>query len=559
MKNIGRGIPIKFGLSLFLILIMVSALSYKSAIAASWPVVQNPGFELPGAGPPVWPNNWVFTTTQDPPNHDDFFWFYPTMFPHTGAQSAGILVNVSEPGDHAEWSQLGVTPVSGGTTYNLTAWVFMTTPPNLFVDIGVIWRDGGGGYLGESFSTPAVNVPQGIWFPIIWITTSSAGAAQADIVLRVSVIGGDPISWGDVFFDDVEFYPLGDTNLGDNTPSDHGSHFDPDADPWNEMLQINVSAVQETLQDLNFTLQASGTADDAVDIAQVDLIHDLNGNGVYDNDTEPLLASGVYPQDDGTLQLNTSDVILKGQSHVYLIAYQLAFTSDAGETFAFTVTQIRALGNASALFINLPGPPYQSAVKTTVGSLKIEPGANTPNDHNWTPNGITPNVLLQLTFYPYAEDYTISNITIDILGTGDPATDVSQIQLILDTDGNGQIDAGEPLLATGPGLSTQTLVLDPTLNAPKRTTTHVLIALVITATAANTTTYSVRVTAVGAQGVVDGSTNMFELPITSAVKTIIIRPPPIFDPFNPLFLLALVIIIILIIIIVILVRRRSRE
>lgn len=556
MSKIGWGVPKNIGIALALILITFSALSHFPALGASWPVVLNPGFESPGPGPQVFPDHWVFTSTTDPP--PDFLWLYPTGFPYTGAESAGILVSIAEPGDHAEWSQSSITPVSGGVTYNLTSWVYMNTPSNLAVDIGVIWRDTGGGYLGESFSGQFFG-PQAIWFPIIWISNSPVGTAQATIVLRATVLPGDIITGGDVFFDDVEFYPLGDSSPGDNSPGDHSSYFDPDADPWNEMLQINVSAVNDDLGNLNFTLQASGTGDDSTDIAQVDLVRDLNGNGIYDNDTEPLLASGNYAQDDGTLQLNTSHSISKGQSHVFLIAYQLAFTSDAGETFAFTVTQIRAVGNSSGLFINLPGPPYQSAVKTTEGSLKIDIGTNTPGDHNWTPDGITPNVLLQLAFYSYAEDFTISNITVDILGSGDPSTDVSQIQVIHDIDGDAEIEAGETLLATGPGHSTQVLEFDPTLNVAKWTTVHLLIALVIAATATNTTTYSVRVTAIGAQGAVDASTNMFGLPITSAVKTVITRPPTFFDPFQFLLLLALVIVIILIIIIVVVYRRRRGE
>ncbi len=143
------------GLCLCLILTLLSGTALVTA--ASLPIVFNPGFEAPGAGPPVWPNNWVFTTTLDPP--DDFIWLYPTGFFHTGAQSAGIMVdpvNGAEVGDHAEWSQLAVIPVYPSTTYNLSAWVFIQAPapPNLFVDIGVIWEDNVGTPLGSAFTAP---------------------------------------------------------------------------------------------------------------------------------------------------------------------------------------------------------------------------------------------------------------------------------------------------------------------------------------------------------------------------------------------------------------------
>ena len=314
-----KGITAKLSIVLLFCLIFTLLSGTTLVTAAPVPVVQNPGFELPGAGLPTLPNNWAFFTTTDPP--EDFSWFYPTGFPHTGAESAGILVNASgaEAGDYAEYTQSGVGPIVGGASYNLSVWVFITAPPNLFVEVGIYWQDSVGTQLGADWTAP-FNIPQGIWFEKYLIANSAPGSTQCTIILRVSVQFGDPITAGDVFFDDVLLYPLGDSELGGNTPDDHGHYFDPDADPYNEMLQFNVSATVEDLMNLNFTLVAFGTADDSTDIAQVDLIYDRNADGIFDTG-DTLLVSGTYGSDDGTLQFNTGFDIPQGYTDTFLIAY----------------------------------------------------------------------------------------------------------------------------------------------------------------------------------------------------------------------------------------------
>ena len=530
-------------------ILLVSLLLTNMTFASPYAVIKNPGFEMPS------PSDWIFTTTNDPP--DDFASIYPAP-PHTGLASAGIDVLSAEPGDHAEWSQHSVSPVYADVSYNLSTWVFITIAPNLWVDIGVIWEDGAGTPLGSAFH-PKENVPQGVWFSI-WINlTAPPATEQVTLVLRVEV--DEAIDAGQVYFDDVEFLLLDSiSTIGDNSLGDHGSYFDPDADPFNEMLQINITAPKETLTQINFTLHAFGSADDSTDIAEIDLVYDQDGNGLYNDTTESILDSGTYSQDNGTLQLNaTAHTIPQGQSHAFLIVYQLTFTSDAGETFGFNVTQIQAWSLDNLITVNLPGPLYQSAVKTTIGSLLAKAGVNTSSDHNWTPDGITPNALLQLDLFAYAENFSVQSITVEIHGTGNPSIDVSQMLVIHDSNNNGQIDAGEPTLISETGGTTQMLTFVPSFTVGKRTTEHLLIALIITTTATNTTTFSVQVTDIIAQGIVDSSTTVVNLPVTSAIKTIIFRPSITFDPELLLVLIEAVVIIILIIIVVYLFTRLRRK
>jgi hypothetical protein len=548
-----KGVTSKVSIGLLFCLILTLLSGKAQVTAAPVPVVQNPGFELPGAGLPTLPNNWAFFTTTDPP--EDFSWFYPTGWPHNGAESAGILVNASgaEAGDYAEYTQSGVSPIVGGASYNLSVWVFITAPPNLFVEVGVYWQDSVGTQLGADWTAP-FNIPQGIWFEKYLIANSAPGSTQCTIILRVSVQFGDPITAGDVFFDDVMLYPLGDSELGGNTPGDHGSHFDPDADPYNEMLQINVSATNEGLVNLNFTLVAFGTADDSTDIAQVDLIYDRNADGVFDTG-DSILVSGSYGSDDGTLQLNSGFSIAQGYTDTFLIAYQLTFTATAGETFRFNVTQILAIGFSSGLTIQVAGPPYMSAIKTMVGSVVASFGDNSPSSHDWAPNGITPNVLLQLDLFAIGEAFTVESITLTIGGTGD-TVHVINVLVILDVDGNGVYDATDELVGTGLGQTTTTVSLDPTVVVSQGETEHFLIALTIATTAVEGTTYSVEVTDVDVTGAIDSSNYAYGFPISSTTKTIIV-PPPL--PFDPLLIILAIVILILVILVIVLFMRRRRS
>jgi hypothetical protein len=189
-----------------------------------------------------------------------------------------------------------------------------------------------------------------------------------------------------------------------------------------------------------------------------------------------------------------------------------------------------------------------------VGCVVASAGDNTPGNHDWAPNGITPNVLLQLDLLAIGETFTIESITLTIGGTGDIAHVINVI-VVLDVDGNGLIDAGEAVVGTGQGQTTQTITLDPTVGVNQGDTGHLLIALTIGTTAVEGTTYTVEVTDVGVDGAIDASTQVVSLPIGSATKTII-APPPL--PFDPLLLILAIVILFLVIIVIILIIRRRR-
>jgi hypothetical protein len=66
------------------------------------------------------------------------------------------------------------------------------------------------------------------------------------------------------------------------------------------------------------TVAASGSANDALDVGGVSLVHDANGNGLADGG-EPVLGTGTFAADDGTLSLSGLDIELDPGAQAHLL------------------------------------------------------------------------------------------------------------------------------------------------------------------------------------------------------------------------------------------------
>jgi hypothetical protein len=94
------------------------------------------------------------------------------------------------------------------------------------------------------------------------------------------------------------------------------------------LLQIRLAAPSaEELWVDAVTLRAAGTANDALDVAEVAVVHDRNGNGRRDGN-EPVLGTGTFSADDGTLQIQGLDLELDpGQGTDLLVLYDVVVQS----------------------------------------------------------------------------------------------------------------------------------------------------------------------------------------------------------------------------------------
>ena len=98
--------------------------------------------------------------------------------------------------------------VSPNTAYALTAWCF-DEDPLVKGGISITWRGADTAYISNSGVT---NSDSGIagWQKLIKTDSSPAGAAFAEVLLRVYNLSGSTPAGGKVYFDDVEF----DTGFG---------------------------------------------------------------------------------------------------------------------------------------------------------------------------------------------------------------------------------------------------------------------------------------------------------------------------------------------------------
>ncbi len=206
----------------------------------------------------------------------------------------------------------------------------------------------------------------------------------------------------------------------------------------------------------NITLKAHGTGNDSAAIAEILWFNDTDGDGVYDAATDPLINSSRYELDDGTATLSQEPAVYipTGSTRHYLVLYRMTGNPENvtfGDTFQFTMPHIHVTYSTV-----VPQPPpmlflevMDSAVKTVVG-VECAVGPRSPADHDFVPHPMEAkeDVMLQFALEPYYNSVSVRNLTLTANGSGDDAAAVMKVMLIADSDGDGQIDDGEPVLDT---------------------------------------------------------------------------------------------------------------
>jgi hypothetical protein len=207
------------------------------------------------------------------------------------------------------------------------------------------------------------------------------------------------------------------------------------------------------------TLTASGTLDDATEVAAVSLYRDVNSNGLFESGTDTLLgAPGTYSLDDGTVTFSgLSQTVPAGGSDLWLVVYDIQPGATVGGTFSVgiaTTADVAVLGGPP-----LPpviGPPIQGneMVVGYVGSLTVASGPNNPAAAAVV-GGSTGVELLHLALTASADEAIhISSLEVQLTGNLPP----SSISLFLYADANGDsaFDGGDTFLAgpagTVPGI-----------------------------------------------------------------------------------------------------------
>ena len=152
---------------------------------------------------------------------------------------------------------------------------------------------------------------------------------------------------------------------GSSSPESH--EWDPLAESeQNIMLQFNATAgYYESIRMNSIILMASGTGNDKNDIQYVNLVHDKNNNGQYD-DEDDSLGFKEYLRDDDIITIGITDgfEIVSNDSTAFMIVYLMG-TSAQGGTYKFDISIVNAVGMSSGEIAETVGLPLGSAVKTT--------------------------------------------------------------------------------------------------------------------------------------------------------------------------------------------------
>ncbi|MGB9875539.1 MAG: S-layer homology domain-containing protein [bacterium] len=195
-----------------------------------------------------------------------------------------------------------------------------------------------------------------------------ASATKADWVV--------PNTWGNMVPSDCWGAPRGRLLIfeSENSPPDH--NYDP-GDKFNEMMELVLTADEEQSQDVvpenvylnDLTITATGTGNDQTDIANVLLIEDTNHDALYDG-TEPVLASGTYPSDNGSITFTfpAPGLLIKlGEPKYLLVVYLMNPSPPVGATYQFFVSGINATGAVSGSPVPVLG--YREQLPATVAVL----------------------------------------------------------------------------------------------------------------------------------------------------------------------------------------------
>ncbi|MGE0707887.1 MAG: FG-GAP-like repeat-containing protein [Planctomycetota bacterium] len=285
-----------------------------------------------------------------------------------------------------------------------------------------------------------------------------------------------------------------------------------------EVLQVRLTAgTSEGVRITQLVVRGSGSGGEVADLTDVELYHDVDGDGKVTG-ADTLLRSGVaYAADDGAVTFNglTFD-IAGGTSRDLLVAYDFGGAAAAGKTYQARLqtpsVDITARGVVSSVAPTITGATVTGGVKTLVPTtLALAAGPNNPGAGTaFTNQTLVPTLQLRLSAGT-SEGVRVTQVVVKGSGTGSETADLVDVALYLDVDSNGQVTGADTLLRNGVAYAADdgsvtfnTLALD----IPAGTTRDVVVAYSFGGGAAAGKTYQAALQTpsadVTAQGLVSG-------------------------------------------------------
>lgn len=215
------------------------------------------------------------------------------------------------------------------------------------------------------------------------------------------------------------------------------------------MLQARLAAVLEPIGVSGLTLTARGSGDEPSGVATVRLYVDANRNAQVDPLTDPLLASGTYAANDGTVTLMFAErTVAAGTTEDWLVAYDLTAAPVAGQTFAVSIASGTAVA-ARAPSGPLPqalGAPVEGEPRTVLGGLSLVRAPSSPAART-VARGSSGVPVLALSAAAAGETFTLTRLRVHARGSLDDVNDLVGLRLAYDADANGVYGPGDPIIA----------------------------------------------------------------------------------------------------------------
>jgi hypothetical protein len=196
----------------------------------------------------------------------------------------------------------------------------------------------------------------------------------------------------------------------------------------------------------------SGTGNDGTGIGQGYVYIDSNANGTSDS-SDTLYGTFTYAGDNTAADATGSCVIPAGGTRYFLVVYDISASAAVGDTYQGSIAALNHIQaeDAGAGAVTPTGVVPQDGAVITIaekGTLTAQLGANNPYGRAVIAGTVEVPVLQVELQAGDLETVTISSLTIRATGDTDDPTELGDIKLYEDTDGDGTVDVGETLLAT---------------------------------------------------------------------------------------------------------------
>jgi len=223
-------------------------------------------------------------------------------------------------------------------------------------------------------------------------------------------------------------------------------------------LQLNASPVED-IQISSIQFATSGSGDESTDIISARLYLDADNDGQLNDLVDSQIGTTITTiSDNGTITFGSlSETISSGTAQNWIVVYNYDLLENTiNETFQVTLPgndAVAATGATSSQTITPTGAPVSGgeAVISETGTLGLSAGSANPGNTNIT-NSETDLEVIQVALNAGPnEDVLVSSVTFSISGTFADNTDFTSgsIELYLDDNGNGLLDAGDSQLGTG--------------------------------------------------------------------------------------------------------------